>query len=98
MHMPVVWQLPFFLLRPGQSEPLNAHCSTSVSYTHLDVYKRQALKGTLVIPKNITVINDYLFTNCIHLEGVVLPDGVTAVSYTHLICADDCRYAYHKTD
>ena len=42
-----------------------AHCSTAVSYTHLDVYKRQAQGG----------FKDFLFfalQNCLHQKGIFL--------------------------
>ena len=66
-----------------------------VSYTHLDVYKRQVLKGATSLFLEIPFfIAAYKFLSGLQLlNGVSFgpiadlgrPDGLLAVSYTHLI-------------
>ena len=50
----------------------------SVSYTHLDVYKRQVHGGTIIaeVPETRAIVH-----KCMVPPNV---DGVVAVSYTHL--------------
>ena len=57
--------------------------TSTVSYTHLDVYKRQALKGMLIgwIESNLT----NMFTDVNEKVGTIAAEvGQTPVSYTHL--------------
>ena len=63
----------------------NARGSRSVSYTHLDVYKRQVLKRTVIsAPSSLarSSINCFSFT---HLVAPPTPkETPSSVSYTHL--------------
>ena len=52
---------------------IERHISTPVSYTHLDVYKRQ---------EQVSEIENVIFNNLPGEEGA--PHIVSAVSYTHI--------------
>ena len=56
----------------------------AVSYTHLDVYKRQAFEGchslrSVKLPDMLTAIGDWAFSGCRSLSSVKLPDTLMAI-------------------
>ena len=59
-----------------------------VSYTHLDVYKRQTLKNVNIsTDSELQEIAGYAFYGCSALTDIYFPtyvDYIGAVSYTHL--------------
>ena len=70
--------------------------SSTVSYTHLDVYKRQALRDQLAaVLKELrridagNSIDDELLDTIQMIASIM--DGMRAVSYTHLLC---CRIRF----
>ena len=61
-----------------------------VSYTHLDVYKRQRLTRPAVAPKRYAYCSDTAF------HPSIIPI-IEAVSYTHLLCAGWNNTAYYPS-
>ena len=58
------------------------HCRSSVSYTHLDVYKRQGVAAVFTITTNISSIHNNLFTNEHLLEEYYDANYFTCLLYT----------------
>ena len=65
----------------------------AVSYTHLDVYKRQLLACLVAAAAAgvwaVRTVRDELDKN---LSGLKTPDSTSTVSYTHLPCWAGCRW------
>ena len=63
-------------------------CTRPVSYTHLDVYKRQDVDRIIVVGEGKIVADttpdELLAANVLAEEGIREPLYITAVSYTHL--------------
>ena len=66
-------------IRPGEyhSEPLPMH-EGPVSYTHLDVYKRQELPA-ITIPGTVKRIDIYAFWACNKLTKLTIEEGVEVI-------------------
>ena len=60
---------------------LTAHYPSAVSYTHLDVYKRQ---HDMLSRSAIYLSMDDTFARWRSVRHIVFPDSQTPVSYTHL--------------
>ena len=58
------------------------HCTTAVSYTHLDVYKRQALL-VATVAATVSLMGVGAFA-CVLLPLPLTVTGLMPVSYTHL--------------
>ena len=65
------------------------HDIHSVSYTHLDVYKRQAVSTTVSVSAInlffiIIVLHVYILPLIIYVFAKLVNPALTSVSYTHL--------------
>ena len=61
-------------------------CIRAVSYTHLDVYKRQSIDSATLMNKGLEVIEaKWLFDMPMDkIKVAVHPQSIVPVSYTHL--------------
>ena len=58
----------------------------TVSYTHLDVYKRQLLSNLLLTEQNGVSAVNLVVTLVFVCAGILILNYKKAVSYTHLVC------------
>ena len=71
--------ISFYIASDYSSNPL---------YYANNLYINGELVTELVIPKGITSIGDYAFTNCTSLTSVTIPDSVTSIGREAFHCCD----------